>query len=1460
MNKLKKIFACILTCAMLLNLSSPLADVHAAEPVDSGALTVHAATEDKKIWLTAEATAKPTQNGGLAKVAGSGSLVVGGAERGTVTYENGRYLIYFESYTPVDGGEVTVKGQFRAPDGFIINMQETTFVYNSAATPKWEIKEKAAPVDSGALTVHAATEDKKIWLTAEATAQPTRNGGLTKVAGSGSLVVGGAERGTVTYENGRYLIYFESYTPVNGGEVTVKGQFQAPDGFIIDMQETTFVYSSTATPKWAIKKDVTEVTSGAITLGQIKATRIWFNTETKSETLGWNSISAVAGSGSITFNGVEESRVHMFHETFSGGYLLEMDALTFAAGDKVVMKGKFQTADGSFVIDMVETTFLCVDPTGAEGEYWKIAGVEDLAQYQEVTINTAVNPSGYNTSQNRYDFYFDLNETVGDTTSTITGIMYAINDGEKKPVTAMMTPHTGETLLAVVWIPEVTEPTKITFSGKGVLSGNTTKGVALKNEVSVYINEYGWSLDGFIAPTAYVETGISELLANATKYANEEQGWHFYLGLSKKNAKIAKEAQLVGFEYSINGGEKKALTAFYAGYNDGSFFFIMPELGKNITGNTKITISGQGKTTDGKNGLKLTSEVTLYGNEYGWSLTGYPKVTAYSKVTGKELDGATKWNKYQGDERWEFYLQLSGDTSKIPEHAMLSGFEYSINDSKTKQPLGECFWSPHAGGTLLFVVRDIEPEKLTKNTKLTISGKGKTTDGAYGLELTKEVIIYGNQYGWSMSGYPKAPTYTKINATGVNSTTSYNEKADRWDIYLNVDKMLPGADNSDFRSLKLEVNGKEYDTVVYHAGHQDTLFFAIEGSMMAKNVPNGTKVVLKAGKAMQEGKGIGIELAKDVTLYKFYDSLTDKKPTTNTKYTDVTVGGLARATKYLASADVWPIYLRMNQDIPGDDRTKFYDLKVVLNGKEVLLKGTKEGKVLFVPIPTTLLNKNAKTGTLTIKAGTKTVGGAGEVGMHFKEDFNIYLFNGVWSEDQFDEIIETELFCTRLHNCTHNNSSTLWGFYLKTDKEFPGKPWYNKFDRFQVELDGKDVTVELNKGDGTGGRIIYFGLDEKVVGKFKEGSILKLKANSVAEDGAYKTTFTKDFALIYTNGMWIEYRQTDKVAPEAQNLWDIARFDSAYIPQSEDGMVKFSGYDEYPNVSSTEKLMDQTVRFTGKKAYDDVAGAPFFIVLRGNAISDTEPISRSLLYGYVITMEGYEITEENTPNSPELWGTRSAFINVWKNGENAALSDQYKIGTHHAVTNDPYFKFDETYEYEASIYNITETSVCIEFKVNGELVYKCYDDASTDPMDPVVNPGTFGIYAAVPTYIGGETVELKTVLAEASECKVGDKVGVAATYPSMIKDAVFTVDKKGASVKDGYFVAEKVGTYTVSATYKGKELKPVTITVSEKAVADVNAEQKNNTTAVIIIVATTVVLVAGVGTAVFMTKRRKRKV
>ena len=231
-------------------------------------------------------------------------------------------------------------------------------------------------VDSGALTVHGNTSETWIWVKTATTERPTVNDSLTKVGGSGSLTINGSEAGYIAHENGIYFLIFDGHTFVDGDVITVKGQFQAPDGFIINIQETMFKYNSATTPKWTIYKEMTEVSSGAITIGQVQANRVWFNTETKSESLPFSAMSAVSGSGSITVNGVENSSAHLFHEdNVSGLYLIEMDALTFNAGDKVVIKGKFQTADGRFVIDMAETTFLW------DGEKWsKLTTLTELVE------------------------------------------------------------------------------------------------------------------------------------------------------------------------------------------------------------------------------------------------------------------------------------------------------------------------------------------------------------------------------------------------------------------------------------------------------------------------------------------------------------------------------------------------------------------------------------------------------------------------------------------------------------------------------------------------------------------------------------------------------------------------------------------------------------------------------------------------------------------------------------------------------------------------------------------------------------------------------------------------------------------------------------------------------------------------------------------------------------------------
>lgn len=146
--------------------------------------------------------------------------------------------------------------------------------------------------------------------------------------------------------------------------------------------------------------------------------------------------------------------------------------------------------------------------------------------------------------------------------------------------------------------------------------------------------------------------------------------------------------------------------------------------------------------------------------------------------------------------------------------------------------------------------------------------------------------------------------------------------------------------------------------------------------------------------------------------------------------------------------------------------------------------------------------------------------------------------------------------------------------------------------------------------------------------------------------------------------------------------------------------------------------------------------------------------------------------------------------------------------------NEKYFEFGEDYEYEFSIYNVTDTCVCITISVNGVEQIRYYDHASEDAKDPVVNAGDFRIYAECTTAIMSSVATTDELIISEETTETNKGVYVAASYPYVDEDTEFTVSGTGAFVEDGIFKATEPGTYTVSATYKGKAVEPKTITVT----------------------------------------------
>ena len=385
--------------------------------------------------------------------------------------------------------------------------------------------------------------------------------------------------------------------------------------------------------------------------------------------------------------------------------------------------------------------------------------------------------------------------------------------------------------------------------------------------------------------------------------------------------------------------------------------------------------------------------------------------------------------------------------------------------------------------------------------------------------------------------------------------------------------------------------------------------------------------------------------------------------------------------------------------------------------------------------------------------------------------------------------------------------------------------------------------------------LLKFAIEKTDVPQSKDGDIITIKGGTVLSCGGYKVTITDDFQMMYEDGIWSQYVKTKVKAPkDTQSLWEVARFDAAYIPTTEAGEVMYSNEDTYNRISSIEKMKDFTISFNAKKMYDDETTPTFGVILRGNPISEDEPMHQTLLYGYVITFTALEQKDEDD-NS-----TWTQYINLWKNGENYSLLDQYRISYVHNHEDHPYFCYEEDHDYEFSIYNITDTMVCITVKVDGELAMRYYDEAGSDPFDPAINAGTFQIYGGCPNYTTDDIWELSEVIAEVDECEVGDKVRVAATYPSLLEGVEFTVDKAGATVENGVFVATEVGTYTVSCTYKGKQLTPKTIVVKEAPqLPTVEQNESEKTTfPVIPIAAGGAVVLVGIAAIIVLLARKKK--
>ena len=533
------------------------------------------------------------------------------------------------------------------------------------------------------------------------------------------------------------------------------------------------------------------------------------------------------------------------------------------------------------------------------------------------------------------------------------------------------------------------------------------------------------------------------------------------------------------------------------------------------------------------------------------------------------------------------------------------------------------------------------------------------------------------------------------------------------------------------------------------------------------------------------------------------------------------------------------------------------------NGKEHDIIVMRDGNYLFARIPEGALPGNTRFGTIKVKAGSKGYANSGHNGIVIMNDWECYLYEGLASEVQFEETTRYTFDILGVQAATP--TSTQVNLYLRVSSEVPGSEWYERYAGFTYYYNGKPIEAEALKPGSSNHKFFYFPLVYKDIGREpQEGDTVTVYPNTVGYGGGYEIEVTNEFTLVYKDGLWTPYVETDveAPAPTTDNIWEEFRFEDAYIPVLQDnGKVLWSNEDKYHDIISIDTHMDYTFNFEVQKVYDDETTPPFYVILRGNQVSEEDAMTAEMLYGYVVQFSAAEIQDPADPTNPEatVW---SQYISLWKNGVNGALIDQYRVNYVWEQTDHPFFQYEDTHNYEFSIYNITETMACITVKVDGRLVLRYYDTATSDPMDPAVNAGSFVASASCPGYITGDAVELPEMIIAATECETGDRVRVAATYPSVLTGAVFTVDSADAEVKNGMFVAKKAGTYTISCTYNGKDLGSKTIVVKDppkRELLDVGGDEEEFPWLIVIIAGGAVIIAAAVLVIILALAKRKKK-
>ena len=989
---------------------------------------------------------------------------------------NWYYLTGFD-FSSAGTGTVKVKGSFIiSTTKEVVELKEVTFTYNNGTwTESQELDETYEITNCGG----GATD---IYLYGTSS-MPVKNWQTSLTAcENGEITFYDSETNETTElnvdirrpDNGFYYLVLadknNGLSATKGDIVSIQGQFYMGD-YYVDFVPAKFKFNGSG---WSKATDYRQLTFRAINsaTGYNDGYNGWFFYLDPSQEL--------PGTGDVThFTGLKMSvgdgepfDVRVDKSSHHGTAFLAVSGAdvpkNFTENMKIVLHaGKADSDDGSDGIELTSDFIIYANQYGMSTE-----GFITSISYNALTFTGINSATGYNDDYNGWFFYLNPSQELPGTEDVthFTGLKLSVGNGEAFDVRVDKSSNQGAAFLAVpgTCVPKnLTENTKIVLHAGKADSDDGSDGIELTGDFIIYANQYGMSTEGFITPPSYKSltfTGIN----SATEYS-DGNGWLFYLNPSVSLPGTADSTNFKGLKISVDGKETD-ITVIKASHEGTAFMVVSPELlPEDITQNTKIVIkTGKADSDDGSDGIELTSDFTIYANQYGMSTEGFLQGATVIQTNARlTLDNNTAFGGNENGLYMNTDDKFPTDTTwatKIKAYSYDTAGGVFLNGEKIDAPLIR-----YADGKLYVGLADAGVFAKDKD-KVTI--KGTFSLGEEALSYA-EVSYYYNGKAWGEQyEAPKPESYKKFSVNEVNEVSGWNSSAERWDIYLNVNTLLPGeGDKISFNSLAVEINGKTIETTMYHASYGDTLFFVIEGKDLPENVKDGTRIVLKAGKALAGDRTTGIELTQDFALYIWKGTTMGIQPTTNTEWQDVTPVGLLRTATFNKDMNAWLVHMKLQETLATESGTRYLELPVKVNGKEYQVKAQQDGVYLMLMIPDSVLPASAKNATITIPKGAKAVAKAGYKGIQFKEELVFYLFNGVLSEHKFEEIEEIEAKITGLQTIWVKDG--IYHLYLRLNKEFPGTPWYERYSDFKYYYNGKEIGTDAVKPDSSNLSLIH---------------------------------------------------------------------------------------------------------------------------------------------------------------------------------------------------------------------------------------------------------------------------------------------------------------------------------------------------------------------------------------------------